>query len=217
MPRWADTGTPGRGPRTIQRGFSLLELVIVVILVALLFLFAFDRLMPLRGQAEGTQVASVTGALRSALGMEVAERIVSDGPGAVAELEGTNPMTLLQEQPRGYLGERDADGTGDISGGSWYFDPDRGTLHYRVRFPQYLEGEPESPVELGWKIHLIYEDEGNDGGFDPATDALQGVTLAPTDEHRWPDLPRRLGQAISSGIEQANRPVGAPEPESTDG
>lgn len=217
MPRWVDTGMPGRGPRTSQHGFSLLELVVVVILVALLFLFAFDRLMPLRGQAEGTQVASVTGALRSALGMEVAERIVSDGPGAIAELEGANPMELLQEPPRGYLGEHDAAGASDLSGGSWYFDPDRGTLHYRVRFPQYLEGEPEPPVELGWKIRLMYEDEGADGGFDPDTDSLQGVTLAPTDEYQWPDLPRRLGQSISSDIGQANRPVGTPERGSTDG
>lgn len=217
MPRWADAGTTRRGPRTIQRGFSLLELVVVVILVALLFLFAFDRLMPLRGQAEGTQVASVTGALRSALGMEVAERIVSDGPGAIAELEGANPMTLLQEPPRGYLGERGAAGASDVPGGSWYFDPDRGTLHYRVRFPQYLEGKPEPPVELGWKIQLLYEDAGEDGGFDPDTDSLQGVTLAPTDEYQWAGLPRRLGQSISSDIGQANRPVGTPERDSADG
>lgn len=211
MPRWADARSARQPYRAVQGGFSLLELVIVVILVALLFLFAFDRLMPLRGQAEGTQVASTIGALRSALGMEVAERIVDRGHEAIAKLEGSNPMTLLQQRPERYLGARTDPETSDIPGGAWYFDPDQGVLRYRVRFPQYLEGEPEPPVNLSWRVRLQYDDEGQTGRYDPDTDTLRGVTLAPLDTHRWPDLPRRLGQSVSDDIQQIDRPVGTPE------
>lgn len=217
MPRWADVQPTVRQRPADQQGFSLLELVIVVILVVLLFLYAFDRLMPLRGQAEGTQVASVTGALRSALGMEVAKRIVDEGPEAIAELEGANPMNLLQERPQNYLGERADAGTDDVPDGTWYFDPESGTLHYRVRFPQYLEGEPEPPVDLSWKIRLLHDDKEQDGRFDPGTDSLQGVNLTPMDAHRWPDLPRRLGHSVAGEIRQADRPVENPGHDGGDG
>lgn len=217
MPPWADARPAGRPHPGVQRGFSLLELVIVVILVALLFLFAFDRLMPLRGHAEGTQVASVIGALRSALGMEVAERIVDEGPESIAELQGANPMTLLQQRPVRYLGERSGSDNREIPEGAWYFDPDQGVLRYRVRFPQYLEGEPDPPVELSWQVRLQFEDEGGNGRYDPDTDALRGVTLAPLDDHQWPDLPRRPGQSVSGEIRQADRPVATPERGGGDG
>lgn len=216
MPRWAEHKARVRARPAVQRGFSLLELVIVVVLVALLFLFAFDRLMPLRGQAEGTRVASTIGSLRSALGMEVAERIVEQGPASVAELQGANPMNLLQQRPEGYLGEMSAGGDRDIAGGAWYFDPDGGILHYRVRFPQYLEGQPEPPVELGWRVRLQYDDEQQTGRYDPETDTLRGVVLAPLDAHQWPDLPPRLGESTADDLRQADRPAGAVEPEASD-
>lgn len=217
MPRWAEHRTQSRSRPGLQRGFSLLELVIVIILVALLFLFAFDRLMPLRGQAEGTQVASTIGAMRSALGMEVAERIVDQGPASVAELQGANPMTLLQQLPDGYLGEVSGAADPDIAGGSWYFDTNREVLRYRVRFPQYLEGQPDPPTELSWRVRLEYEDENRTGHFDPETDTLRGVVLAPLDTHSWPDLPRRLGQSVSGDLLQADRPVGTGEGEGDHG
>lgn len=217
MPRWADQQSHTPCGFFRQQGFSLLELVIVIVLVALLFLFAFDRLMPLRGQAEGTQVASVIGSMRSALGLEVAERIADQGPEAIAELQGANPMTLLQQRPDRYLGERSTEDNPDIPGGAWYFDPDREVLHYRVRFPQYLEGEPEPPVDLGWQVRLQYDDEGQNGRYDPGTDSLRGVRLAPLDTHRWPDLPRRPGQSLSDEMQQADRPVGTPERGDGDG
>lgn len=172
-----------------QSGFSLLELVIVIILVILLFLFAFDRLLPIRGNAEGAKVASVIGSLRSAVGLEVARRIVEGGASAIAELEGSNPMELLQERPDRYLGERSAT-PAEVAGGAWYFDPEQRALVYRVDYPQYLEGTPEGPVALRWRLQLVFENLDGRQGFDPGTDRLDGVRLAPLDAYRWPGLPR---------------------------
>lgn len=169
-----------------QAGFSLLELTIVVILVVMLFLFVADRLLPLRGDAESAQVASVIGSLRSALGLEVASRIVEHGPQSVTDLQGSNPMALLQDWPENYLGERSAANNGEIPRGAWYFDETSGELHYRVRFPQYLAGEPDSPVELRWRVRLQFDDRDGDGRFDAETETLRGVRLARLDEHRWP-------------------------------
>ena len=56
-----------------ERGFSLLELVVVIILISVLAVFALDRLLALRFEAERIGVQSVVGALRS--GLRVAAEI----------------------------------------------------------------------------------------------------------------------------------------------
>ena len=171
-------------PPGIQ-GFSLLELVIVIILVALLFTVAMNRLAPLRGDAEAAHVATVIGSLRSAIGLEAASRVVREGPQGLAELEGINPMTLLQEVPEQYVGIRRTGQSNDIAEGSWYFDDVDGLLVYRVRFPQHLEASPPSPVELQWQIRLQFEDMSESGTFDPERDRVRGLGLQALHDHQW--------------------------------
>ena len=55
-----------------ERGFSLLERVVVVVIVRLLALAAIDRLLKLRFEAERAGVQSVVTALKSALYIEFA-------------------------------------------------------------------------------------------------------------------------------------------------
>ncbi len=137
-----------------QHGFTLLELVIVITLISLLFLTAWNRLMPLRGDAEAAHVASVIGNLRSALGLATAERVVTEGMHALESLREINPMTLLNEAPDTYIGANPA----ETAPGNWYFDAETRELHYRVRYPQYLEGQPQPPVDLSWQVILDAED-----------------------------------------------------------
>lgn len=171
MPRWAESG----GTSANQSGFTLLELVIVIVLVILLFLTAWWRLMPLRGSAEAAHVATTVGTLRSALGMHVAERIVTDSLGAVAELDGGNPMPLLEQPPVTYIGEIETS-RADIAPGSWYFETQTGHLGYRVRHPQYLVEPPPEPVDLRWRIRV--RRGGRQG-------SVRAVTLEPLHARRW--------------------------------
>ena len=57
------------------RGFSLLELVVVVVAVAILTGVALDRLLPLVGRAQRAAFLRVQGDLQSALLLEAADRI----------------------------------------------------------------------------------------------------------------------------------------------
>ena len=50
-----------------ERGFSLLELLIVIVIISVLLVVAIDRLLILRFEAERATVRTVIGALRSAL------------------------------------------------------------------------------------------------------------------------------------------------------
>lgn len=189
VPHWAET-TSRQYPAATQRGFSLLELVIVIILVILLFLVAFDRLLPLRGQAEAAHVATVIGGLRSAVGLEAASRVVDEGLPGLAGIEGSNPMAFLQEWPETYIGPVRDSHEPEIDPGTWYFERKSGTVGYRVRFPEYLEQAPERPVDLRWRIELDFEDRNGNGRFDPETDRARGVRLKPLDPYNWPDQSR---------------------------
>jgi prepilin-type N-terminal cleavage/methylation domain-containing protein len=168
-----------------QRGFSLLELVVVIILVVMLFLVAADRLLPLRGQAEATHVAVMIGTLRSSLGLVTAERIVNHGLPAVRELADSNPMDLLQQPYERYAGEFDSPATADVRPGAWYFDRSTSALSYRVRFPQYLEDSAQAPVELRWRVTVQVEQRDNPTGN--TEQHITGVSLTRLDSHRWAD------------------------------
>ncbi|RFF28291.1 MULTISPECIES: hypothetical protein [unclassified Wenzhouxiangella] len=187
MPRWAET-TVRRRPANLQRGFSLLELVVVIILVILLFLVAFDRLMPLRGQAESAHVATTVGTLRSALGMITAERVVKEGISALSSLEGENPMALLDETPSNYIGEIESADRSSVPRGSWYFERDSGRLGYRVRYPQYLDEPGNQAVHLTWRVTLGFTDENGNGVYEPDVDSAHSVGLRSLHDRAWQNI-----------------------------
>ena len=177
-------------------GFSLLELIIVIILVALLFTVAVNRLAPLRGDAEAAHVATVIGSLRSAIGMEAASRVVRQGVQGLADMEGLNPMTLLQEVPEQYVGVLPTDRPEEIPPGSWYFDDVNELLVYRVRYPRYLEGNPQPPAELQWRVQLQFEELSESPASDAAQGRIRGLRLQPLHDQRWS---RRQAAEMLSG------------------
>jgi prepilin-type N-terminal cleavage/methylation domain-containing protein len=188
---WADAMSIASHRRA--HGFSLLELIIVITLVALLFLVALNRLAPLRGDAEAAHVATVIGSLRSAIGLETAQRVIRHGLGSLADLQSTNPMDLLQETPEQYLGAYTNPTAAEIHPGAWYFDESEGLLVYRVRFPHYLENSPSGPIELKWQVRLQVERSA--AGARQPSGHISGLSLEPLHEHRWP--PRRTSEAQS--------------------
>src|SRR3989338_8292128 len=87
------------------RGFSLFELLVVIVIVSILMVIAISRLLALQVDAERVVMESTVGALRSGLGIKVAESIVKQKVATLPVYEGSNPMNLLAEVPGNYLGE----------------------------------------------------------------------------------------------------------------
>ncbi|MFP4130860.1 MAG: hypothetical protein ACLFVF_01915 [Thiohalospira sp.] len=58
---------------------------------------------------------------------------------------GDNPVTLLERPPAGYLGERTDLDPADARPGSWYYDPDDGTLVHRPEDPTLLRAVDDPP------------------------------------------------------------------------
>lgn len=168
-----------------SRGFSLLELVVVIVLVAILMTIAIARLMALQAEAERVAMETVVGTLRSALGMKVAESIVRHELNGLVALQASNPMERLAELPTNYLGEFDRHNPGELQDGSWYFDRSDRTLVYLVRNKAHFSGGAANPPRARFAVNLLYGDKNHNGRFDAGTDSVEGLRLAPLEPYKW--------------------------------
>ena len=169
------------------RGFSLIELTVVVIIVGIMIGFALDRLLPLIGRAERAAFLQVQSQLRSALLLEAAERLTRGESATLPELAGVNPMTLLLETPGNYRGELDERAPGRLPRASWFYDEKKGRLVYTLgsntRFAP-REG-PADRIEL--RVSFAFEDVDGDGVYNAATDEFVGLRLTSVHAYDWPD------------------------------
>jgi len=158
---------------------------VVVGIIAVLVTVAIDRLLQIRMEAERASVAPTVGALRAALGIEMARRVLREGVGSVAQLEGENPMLLLAQQPPNYRGEVEDIVNQDIGPGDWYFDKGTKTLKYLVQFTERFQSDSTEPNVAAYKVILRFQDINRNGRYDSATDAIQGLDIEPSGDFKW--------------------------------
>ncbi len=168
-----------------MRGFSLIELVVVVVIISLLLVIAISRLLALQVDAERVAMQTVLGTLRSALGMQVALHIVRHRVPELAALVGTNPMEHLAEVPGNYLGVLANAEPGKLESGNWYFDAAQGTLVYLVRHGQYFESALPGPARARFTIELVFRDANGNGVYDRGVDSVEGLRIAALEPYRW--------------------------------
>lgn len=168
-----------------DRGFSLLELVIVIVIISVLLSMAISRLIRLQVDAERVAMETVVGTLRSAIGIKVAEQIVKQDIAGLPRLVGSNPMDRLAEVPRNYLGEQDGVDPATLEDGNWYFDIRSRALVYLVRNKGFFTGGLRNPARTRFAIRLVYTDRNGNGVFDSGVDAIEGLRLAALEPYSW--------------------------------
>jgi prepilin-type N-terminal cleavage/methylation domain-containing protein len=171
--------------RSSYRGFSLLELVIVIVIISVLLVMAISRLLALQVDAERVTMEMVAGTLRSAIGMKVAQSIVELKVAELSALEGSNPMAQLAETPQNYLGERDGVDPAALEDGNWYFDRQAKVLVYLVRNKGFFTGGQPNPPRARFALRLVYSDKNGNGVFNPGVDAIEGLRLSPVETYSW--------------------------------
>lgn len=169
------------------RGFSLIELMVVVIAVGILTGVALDRVLPLVGRAQRAAFLDVQRELQSSLMLAAAERITSGEVGELPELAAVNPMSLLLQAPANYLGPVAAAAQADVPRATWYYEEAAHRLAYRVgRYTRFTaQGGPPDRIEL--RVAFVFDDRDADGVFDATGDRFGGLRLEPVHAYAWPD------------------------------
>ena len=139
---------------TRARGFTLVELVIVVCVVALLFGIALDRLLRYQELGERAALQQNIAAINTALALRFAAYVVMGAPQRISEEVGRNPVDLLVRPPDNYVGElASADGRA-LPRPCWYFDGLAGELVYLPARRRYWAGPSGAPDSIRFRVGL---------------------------------------------------------------
>ena len=164
-----------------QHGFSLFELVVVVLLVGVFMTFAIDRMLRLQIEAERVSVQRVIASLKSAVNLQAAEMVVNEGINSIKTLERTNPMNYLQEQPYNYLGTKNDSQAGDHPLASWYYDPALSALVYKVKNTDYFVSRLSGTPRIRLKVEAIYKQDHSH----KENTKVRGISLNSMDDYFW--------------------------------
>ena len=149
------------GPTSLQRqrGFSMLELVIAGLLIMVLVTVSYRQYMTIVVDAEHAAFNGVRGWLQAGLNMTLSNALGGSRPASLAELEGANPMQLLDGvmvPPSNYLGELSGRAAEQAEPGNWYFDRDRLLLLYRFRYRAAMNGFERAPDNrVGFRLKFV--------------------------------------------------------------
>jgi prepilin-type N-terminal cleavage/methylation domain-containing protein len=168
-----------------QRGFTLLELTVVVIIISGLLYFALDRLLKLEVQAERASMQQLIGIINSAIGMTISKHIAEGDIPSLRNYIDSNPMDLLAQTPPTYLGSFAGPPPHLGKGVHWYFDQTRHTLVYVTGSPEYFFSESPESGQIAFKLVGVYDDNKASKQFA----ALVGLRLAATAPYHWHTQP----------------------------
>lgn len=167
--------------RRRQSGFTLFELVVVIILVAVLGGVALDRFYLYQEMAEAESAKRDLSMLKTALNIRSAELISANRWDELQRLPQQNPFDLLEERPANYGGLW----SGEERPGHWYFDPGARTV-------TYVPSRREAFSAPGGERYPRFVVTGlNSSGQAVSGPGVAYVNLRPAGIYRWFDRPLR--------------------------
>ncbi len=184
----------GRGeyfPRTSalspqpSKGFTLIELVVVIVVLSVLVGTLLDRVWFYQEQAEKTAMIEVAAAIQSALTMQHGRLMTRGMESETAVLAAENPMKWLSKQPRNYSGEFYDPTPRAVAPGNWVFDLRSRELIYVLGRADYFIPGKGGNKWIRYRVNLMYET--GSGSLGRNSKELAGALFEPTEPYRWFD------------------------------
>ena len=171
--------------RARASGFTLFELILVIILVALFSGILLGRFLMYQELAEKAAMEQTAGAVRSALNLQVARLITQGRVDDIPKIVTVNPMTFMTERQKNYAGEFYEASLDDIPPGSWYYDLKHKELVYLVQRGDHFVAGTDGMKRVRYKIGLVYNEELFRNVPPDAKKELGGVVLNEVEPYSW--------------------------------
>jgi len=179
-----DRGAGSRGGFTRSpQGFTLIELVVVIVIIVTLMTVFLNRVWFYQEQAEKTAMVEVAGAIQSALVMQYGSLMVHGKEADVAALAAANPMNWLARKPLNYAGEFYEPTPLSVTPGNWMFDLKSHDLIYVLNRADYFIPGKDENKWIRYRVHLMYEPAP--GAADNAVKMLVGTLFESAEPYRW--------------------------------
>ena len=134
------------------RGFTLIELITVICVVAVTFGVALERLLRYQEMGERAALEQNLAAINTALTMKFAAYVASGRPEAIRSELDRNPIDLLSRPPQNYLGELYAPPAETLERPYWYFDRRAHELVYFPNRRRYLSADAGPPERIRFRV-----------------------------------------------------------------
>lgn len=167
------------------RGFSLLELVVVICIIAVLAGLAAERTQSMRATAERVAAEALIANVKSALNLRATQLLSKGNAAGVIALTQESPIGLLTEPPETYRGAFFGVDPSLFKPGDWFFDRKQRALIYLPRFEDQVESQRQPPYQVAYVLSLVYDDVNGNKSYDPGVDQPTGVRVSPSRELRW--------------------------------
>jgi len=167
-----------RGERR-QRGFSLLELAVVAVILSILMGLLLERLNFYQEAAEHARFEATLQTYKTALQIRLAELMLERREGEARMLEVENPTRWLSEKPTDYGGHYPQ----RPEPGVWYFEEASGELVYVANSARRLAVEPRNGMkQLRFRVKIIYQPVVVSG---KPIQSIGGISLLPSMSFQW--------------------------------
>lgn len=168
-----------------ERGFSLLELVVVICIIAVLTGLAAERTQSMRATSERVAAETLISNIKTALNLRATQLLAKGNTAGVIALTQESPIALLTEPPETYRGAFFGVDPTLFKPGDWYFDRKLHALVYLPRFEEQVDPDQPPPPRVAYVLSIVYEDVNGNKAFDPGIEQPAGVRISQSREFRW--------------------------------
>jgi hypothetical protein len=156
----------------------------VIVLVAVFAGVLLGRFRMYQEAAEKAAMEQTAGAIRSALNIRLAAMIARGKTDDIPRLAVLNPVTLLAEKQRNYVGEYYDVAGSDIPSGSWYYDLKNRQLVYLVdRGAHFVPGK-DGRKWVRYRVSLVYNDDLS-GARHASGREVGGIAFTEVEPYTW--------------------------------
>lgn len=168
-----------------QAGFSLLELAVMSVILAILAAVLLQRLTYYQEVAEKMNMEATVSTLKSALFLKIAEYMTAGRRIDYEQLARENPMDWLEVKPPNYAGPFSGDAPETMPLGNWHYDRSERTLVYRVNNGRYFVPDSQGRKQVRLRLVLSYGEIWGGVGLRDSPKQASGIKLMAVEPYRW--------------------------------